>query len=113
LTAGTTSIGVTKVHDAAAGMVIKFAEITTSSNIQDELIPAAASTSLTRAENYAVAALSGPSIAYFTYHGNDCFIATKNTESAVRSGDAIVELVKVAGLIATDASGLVTLHPGI
>jgi hypothetical protein len=110
LTAGTTSIGLTKVHDAVAGMEIYFGVITTISNWDDETTNVAAASNLTTAENEAVADLHGAGVAYFNYKGNEYFIATNNVEPAVSSGDAIVKLVGVVGLTATDASGLVTLH---
>jgi hypothetical protein len=109
-TASTASIGLTKVHDAAGGMVIDFTAITTNSNIVDETAAVATAANLTTAENAAVDALGGPGVAYFVYKGSEYFIATNNIETAVSSGDAIVKLVGVVGLSATDASGLVTLH---
>jgi hypothetical protein len=109
-TAGTTSIGQTKVHDAAAGMLINFGAITHSSNIVDETAAVAAATSLAAAENDAVDAMAGPGVAYFNYKGSEYFIATNNTETAVASHDAIVKLVGVIGLHATNSFGEVTLH---
>jgi hypothetical protein len=109
-TAGTTSIGQTKVHDAAAGMDINFQSITFSSNIVDETAAVASATSLMMAENDAVDAMAGKGVAYFNYKGNEYFIATDNTETAISSHDAIVKLVGVTDLIATNSSGFVTLH---
>jgi hypothetical protein len=109
-TAGTASIGETKVHDAAAGMNIDFKSITTSSNIVDETAAVASATNLTAAEDAAVNAMAGPGVAFFNFRGNEYFIATDNTETAVSSHDAIVKLVGVIDLHATNSSGLVTLH---
>jgi hypothetical protein len=109
-TAGTTSIGETKVHGAAAGMEIGFTSIS-SSNIVNENAEVAHATSLTAAENEAVHALGGAGVAYFKYGGNEYFVATHATETSVSPSDAVVELVGVVNLIATNASGLVTLHP--
>jgi hypothetical protein len=62
------------------------------------------------AENDAVDAMAGKGVAYFNYKGNEYFIATDNTETAISSHDAIVKLVGVTDLIATNSSGFVTLH---
>ena len=71
----------------------------------------ASATSLTAAENAAVAALGSPGVAYFSFHGNEYFIAMNSTEMAVSSNDAIVELVGVTDIHhAANAFGLVTLH---
>jgi hypothetical protein len=110
LTAGTASIGVTKVVNAAAGMKIDFTSITISSKIADETATVASSISLTAAENAAVDALGSPGVAYFTYAGNEYFIATNHAEGAVGTGDAIVKLVGVHDLHASSPLGLVTLH---
>jgi hypothetical protein len=109
-TASTTSIGLTKVHDAAGGMLINFGAITHSSTIFDETAVVAAATTLTTAENGAVDAMAAPGVAYFNYHGNEYFVATNATETAVSSSDAIVKLVGVIDLHATNSSGAVTLH---
>jgi hypothetical protein len=109
-TAGTTSIGLTKVLKATALMNIDFSAIAGSSNIFDEDAAVAGSNSLKTAENEAVGALSGAGVAYFNFRGNEYFIATNNTETTVSSQDAIVKLVGVTGLHAIDSSGLVTLH---
>jgi hypothetical protein len=111
-TAGSTSIGLTKVLHAAAGMQINFNFITTSSNITDETAAVASSTTLTAAENLAVKTLGGPGVAYFSFHGNEYFSATNNnSEMAVSSPDAIVELVGITDIHhATNSGGLVTLH---
>ena len=109
-TASTTSIGLTKVHDAAGGMLINFGAITHSSTIFDETAAVAAATTLTTAENGAVDAMAAPGVAYFNYHGNEYFVATNATETAVSSSDAIVKLVGVIDLHATNSSGAVTLH---
>ena len=68
--------------------------------------------SLTAAENAAVSAMGSAGVAYFSFHGNEYFIATNNNgESAVSSQDAIVELVAITDIHhATNSSGLVTLH---
>jgi hypothetical protein len=113
-TAGTTSIGLTKVLNAADGMVIDFTTITSNSNIFDATnVPAVASaTSVTAAENAAVKAFFGPDVVYFSFHGNEYFIATNNfVETTVSSHDAIVELVGITDIHhATNSSGFVTLH---
>ena len=111
-TAGTTSIGLTKVLKAAAGMEIDFLTlVTNSSTIVDETATVASSTSLTAAENAAVKALGGTGVAYFSFHGNEYFIATNNMETTVSSNDAIVKLVGITDIHhATNAFGLVTLH---
>ena len=110
-TAGTASIGETKVLAAAAGMEIDFAEITASSNIVDETAAVASSTSLTAAENAAVKALGSAGVAYFTFGKNEYFVATNNVETVVSSHDAIVELVGITDIHhAANSGGLVTLH---
>jgi len=110
-TAGTARIGQTKVLDAADGMKIGFTFITTSSTIADETAAVASSTSLTAAENAAVSAMGSAGVAYFSFHGNEYFIATNNNEVAVSANDAIVELVGVTNIHhATNSFGLVTLH---
>jgi hypothetical protein len=109
---GTGSIGQTKVHDAAGGMVIDFSRIITSSNsVNESMDPAVmTATTLTTAENAAVDAMAGPGVAYFNYKGSEYFIATNTTETAVSSHDAIVKLVGVVDLAAINSSGIVTLH---
>jgi hypothetical protein len=110
-TAGTASIGLTKVLSAAAGMGINFGFITLSSNIVDETAAVASSTSLTTAEDAAVKALGSEGVAYFTFGKNKYFVATNNVETVVSSHDAIVELVGITDIHhATNSSGLVTLH---
>jgi hypothetical protein len=108
-TAGTTNIGLTKVQDAANDFEINFAEVTGSSTIKDETTNVASATNLTEAENLAVGYLGGPGVAYFVYKGNEYFIATNNTETEVSSNDAIVELVDVTDLTASNSDGVVTL----
>jgi hypothetical protein len=109
-TAGTASIGQTKVLNAAAGMKTDFTAVTGSSNIVDETTKVASSNTLTVAENAAVEALAGPGVAFFNYGTNEYFIATNNTETAVSSHDAVVKLVGVHDLHATNSGGFVTLH---
>jgi hypothetical protein len=110
-TAGTASIGVTKVVNAADGMEIDFTSVTGNNFIVDETAAVASATSLTTAENAAVNAMAGAGVAYFSFHGNEYFIATDNIETAVNSHDAIVELVGVTNIHhATNSFGLVTLH---
>jgi hypothetical protein len=110
-TAGTTSLGLTKVLEAGDGMRIGFGSITGSSTIVDETAAVASSANLTAAENAAVAALGGKGVAYFSFQGNEYFVATNNTETTVSSDDAIVKLVGVTDIHhATNAAGLVTLH---
>jgi hypothetical protein len=71
----------------------------------------ASATSLATAENAAVNAMAGAGVAYFSFHGNEYFIATDNVEMAVSSHDAIVELVGVTNIHhASNNFGLVTLH---
>ena len=97
-TAGTASIGLTKVVNAADGMEINFTSVTGSHFIADETAAVASATSLTMAENEAVNAFAGTGVAYFSFHGNEYFIATANFETAVSSHDAIVELVGVTDI---------------
>jgi hypothetical protein len=109
-TAGTTSIGLTKVHNAAAGLHIDISAITGSSNIVDETAKVASSTNLTAAENAAVKTMNSAGVAYFTFHGSEYFVATNNAELAVSSHDAIVELVGITGIHnAHTSGGVVTL----
>ena len=112
-TAGTTNIGLTKVLNAADGMEINFANVTTSHFIFDATnTPAVASaTSLAAAENAAVNAFGSSGVVYFSFHGSEYFIATGNAEAAVSSSDAIVKLVGVTDIHhAANNFGLVTLH---
>jgi hypothetical protein len=109
-TAGTASIGQTKVLDAAAGMKISFQFITTSSNIVDETAAVASATTLTAAENAAVAAMAGPGVAFFNFGSSEYFIAMNQAEMGVSSHDAIVKLVGVHDLHATNIVGFVTLQ---
>jgi hypothetical protein len=110
-TAGAKSIGVTKVLDAADGMEIDFKSVSTSHSILDVTPGVASATGLTKAENMAVDLLGGAGVVYFSFHGNEYFIATDNVEAAVSSSDAIVELVGVTNIHhASNAFGLVTLH---
>jgi hypothetical protein len=108
LTATTTSIGLTKVVNAAAGMQIDFSLITHSS-FEAALGPGVVLPNLTTAENIAVAALAGPGVAFFNFGGNEYFVATNHTETAVSPDDAIVKLVGVHDLTANTSSGVVTL----
>ena len=68
-TAGTASIGLTKVLNATDGMKIDFTKITTSNTITDETQTAAvkSATSLTSAENAAVNAMGSAGVAYFSF----------------------------------------------
>jgi hypothetical protein len=110
LTAGTNHIGQTNVLGAAAGMEIEFFfDVTRSSAIGNEQSAVATARSLTAAENAAVAAPDGPGVAYFNYHGSEYFIATNTAETSVSTGDAVIHLVGVSGLAATNSPGLVTL----
>jgi hypothetical protein len=111
-TAGTASIGQTKVVNAADGMKIDFTSITTSHFIADEttVVASATTTTLKTAENAAVNAFGGSGVAYFSFKGNEYFIATNNAEAAVSSNDDIVELVGITNIHqATNNFGLVTL----
>jgi len=107
-TAGTPNIGQTNVHGAAAGMLIDFHAVTTSNTIANENAAIATATSLTAAENAAVAALGAPGVAYFNYHHDEYLIATNSAEPSVSATDAIVHLVGVS-LTATNSGGIVTL----
>jgi hypothetical protein len=112
-TAGTTSIGLTKVVKAADGMRIDFTKVTSSSTIEDVtgIFPLASAKNLTTAENDAVAMLPGAGVVYFSFHGNEYFIATNNNEVVINPNDAVVKLVGITDIHhATDAGGLVTLH---
>jgi hypothetical protein len=110
-TAGTASIGLTKVVNAADGMEIDFTPVTGSHFIADETTVVASATTLKAAENAAVNAFGGSGVAYFSFHGNEYFIATANVETVVSSHDAIVELVGVTDIHhAANNFGLVTLH---
>jgi hypothetical protein len=46
----------------------------------------------------AVNEMGGAGVAYFSYNGNEYFIATNNTEATVSANDAIVELVGVTNI---------------
>jgi hypothetical protein len=110
-TAGTTSIGLTKVLNAAAGMTINFASVTHSSTIADETAAVASSKTLAAAENAAVATMGSPGVAYFSFQGNEYFIATNNAEMAVSANDAVVELVGITNIHhAANFGGVVPLH---
>jgi hypothetical protein len=109
-TAGTKSIGLTKVLNAADGMKIVFVS-TSSSTIEDVTGAVAPFTGLTAKENAAVDMLPGAGVVYFSFHGNEYFIATNNNEVVVSPSDAIVELVGVTNIHhASNTFGLVTLH---
>ena len=106
-------IGLTKVVKAADGMVIDFSTfgVTTSHFIADETTVVASATTLKAAENAAVNAFGSSGVAYFSFKGNEYFIATNSAEAAVSSNDAIVELVGVTDIHhASNNFGLVTLH---
>ena len=108
LTAGTTSIGLTKVVNAAGGMQIDFSAITTTSGaVQLPLV--VGNPTLTALENLAVSNLGGPGVAFFDFGGSEYFIATNNNETAVSFHDAVVKLVGVHDHFATNSSGVVTL----
>jgi hypothetical protein len=112
-TAGTASIGQTKVLHAADGMQIDFTTVTTSHFIFDatNTLAVASATSLAAAENAAVNAFGSAGVVYFSFHGNEYFIATANAEAAVNSSDAIVKLVGVTDIHhAANNFGVVTLH---
>jgi hypothetical protein len=108
-TAGTKSIGLTKVVNAADGMEIEFGNL--SHFIFDATTTVASATSLTAAENAAVNAFGSSGVVYFSFHGNEYLIASNNIETMVSSSDAIVELVGVTNIHhAVNNFGLVTLH---
>ena len=94
-------------------MEINFEKVTTSHFIFDATNTAAvaSATSLTAAENAAVNAFGGAGVVYFSFHGNEYFIAMPSVEAAVSSHDAIVELVGITDIHhAANNFGLVTLH---
>ncbi len=110
LTINNASIGLTKVVGVAANMEINFGVVTHLGAITDETAAVASATTLKAAENDAIA-LAPPGVAYFSFHGNEYFIATNNIEGAVSANDAIVELVGVTNIHnAINSAGLVTLH---
>jgi len=110
-TASTTNIGLTKVLDAAAGLNMYFWNLFShTSIIADETAAVASAKNLTAAENHAVAALDGPGVAYFTYKGNEYFVATDFAETKVSASCEVVKLVGVTDLTATNSAGVVTLH---
>jgi len=91
-------------------MQINFHAVTSLSAITDETAAVASATSLTQAENDAVA-LAPAGVVYFSFQGNEYFIATNNVEGAVSANDAIVKLVGVTDIHhATNSGGFVTLH---
>ena len=107
----TTSFGLTKVVNAADGMQIDFTAITNFGTITDETAAVALATNLTAAENAAVKAMGSAGVVYFSFQGNEYFVATHHTETTVSSDDAIVKLVGVTDIHhATNSGGLVTLH---
>jgi predicted HAD superfamily phosphohydrolase len=92
-------------------MEIDFTPVTGSHFIADETTVVASATTLKAAENAAVNAFGGSGVAYFSFHGNEYFIATANVETVVSSHDAIVELVGITDIHhAANNFGLVTLH---
>jgi hypothetical protein len=106
-----TDFGLTKVVNAADGMKIAFNNIITSSTIVDETAAVASSMTLTAAEIAAVNAMGSAGVAYFSFQGNEYFVATNHVETTVSSDDAIVKLVGVTDIHhAVNAAGLVTLH---
>ena len=111
-TAGTASIGLTKVLNAADGMEIDFTSVTTSHFIFDETKRCGGiSDEPHGGRECSSQRIGGSGVAYFSFHGNEYFIATANVETAVSSHDAIVELVGVTDIHhATNNFGLVTLH---
>jgi hypothetical protein len=110
-TVNNASSDLTRVVNAADGMIVDFTKSTNSGIIIDETAAVASATNLTAAENAAVAALGSPGVAYFSFHGNEYFIAVKSTEMAVSSDDAIVKLVGITDIHhAINSFGLVTLH---
>lgn len=102
------------VFGATNGTTLDFSAITTSNHIVNEDGVAAAAASLFAAENAAVAALGGPGVAWFSYHGDEYFVATNQAETHIHAGDAVARLVDaghasgahVVG--ATDSGGVVT-----
>jgi hypothetical protein len=64
-----------------------------------------------RASSRVSNAFGSSGVVYFSFHGNEYFIATGNAEAAVSSSDAIVKLVGVTDIHhAANNFGLVTLH---
>jgi hypothetical protein len=84
--------------------------VVSSSNIQDEAAAVSGAKSLNAAENMAVDLLPANGVVYFNYNGSEYFIATDQSETVVNSHNAIVKLVGIVDLSATNASGVVTLH---
>ncbi len=95
-TAGTANIGHTNIIGAQNGMILNFFPVTSSNNLADEDAAVASATSLSAAENAAVKALDSAGVAYFSYHGDEYFIATNHAETAVSSTDAVVHLVGIS-----------------
>jgi hypothetical protein len=86
---------------------------TSSSNIVDETLNStvASAATLTAVENAAANAMGGAGVAYFSFQGNEYFVATNHAEMSVSADDAIVKLVGVTDIHhATDSFGVVTLH---
>jgi hypothetical protein len=109
-TADTANIGLTKVVNAADGMKINTLH-PSGDHIVDETAVVASATSLTAAENAAVSAMGRAGVAYFSFQGNEYFIATNHKEAVIDFNDTIVELVGITNIHhATNSGGLVTLH---
>ncbi|MGA8172876.1 MAG: hypothetical protein WB816_18880 [Methylocystis sp.] len=116
LSAATAPAELTNVIGATNGLMMVFSA-THSGHIANEDPVATNAATLFAAENAAVAALGAPGVAYFSYQGDEYFIATHHAETAVHAGDEVVRLVGVSpsGFVnahvvgATDIGGVVTL----
>ena len=106
----TTVVGAVAAGSTAPGTLIDLSYIVGAvTNIQSEQTAIAVVSSLTGAENAAVAALGVAGVAYFTYGSNIFLVAAHAAETAVSAGDAVVELhgVSITGL--SMAGGVVHL----
>jgi hypothetical protein len=111
-TADTTNFGLTKVVNAADGMKINTLHPSGDHIVDETSNPAVVSAAtLTAAENAAVSAMGRAGVAYFSFQGNEYFIATNHKEAVIDFNDTIVELVGITNIHhATNSGGLVTLH---
>jgi hypothetical protein len=107
--ATTSSIGQTTVNGAAAGIILDFTQVISSSLTVNENAAVASATSLTNAENAAANALGFAGVAYFNYSGNEYVVAVHAAEGTVSSADAVVELVGITNHSMTNTAGVVTL----
>jgi hypothetical protein len=103
-TAGTASIGQTNVVGAKAGMMIKgLPTLQPLTPPVNENAAVATATSLTTAENAAVAALGQAGVVYFNYHHDEYIIGVyAGNETSVGSNDIVVHLIGVNNLVPTE-----------